>query len=78
MTDLDIIKNVILSLDRINVPTMYIEQIAVPLVEANNQLKALYNHYVKKVQEAKANEEAETKPEDKVSEEVPSEEHAEE
>lgn len=73
MTDLDIIKNVILSLDRINVPTMYIEQIAVPLVEANNQLKTLYNHYVKKVQEAKANEETEEKSEDKVPEETPSE-----
>lgn len=62
MTDLDIIKNVIVSLDQINVPTAYIQQIGVPLFEANNQLKTLYNFLMNKIQEEKKEEEA--KPEE--------------
>ena len=74
MTDLDIIKNVILSLDRINVPTAYIEQIAVPIFEADRQLKALYNHYTQKIKEEEKKESSEEIKMEEKNEEVDSDE----
>lgn len=58
MTDVELLANVINSLDRINIPIGLIEQIGVPIANANHQLKALYKCVMDKTKaESNAEEE---------------------
>ena len=61
MTDIELLRNVIGILDEISVPIKYTNQIAAPIAEASDKLKALYNYVYKKVKEE---QEAEEKPEE--------------
>lgn len=44
MSDTEILKNVILTLDRIDVPISFMEQISIPIYNANAKLKKLYSY----------------------------------
>ena len=61
MTDLEVIRGIINRLDSINVPVGLTQQIAVPIAQSSEELKALHNAIVdalKKRQENKGTEEA--------------------
>ena len=51
MSDIEVLKLVIDQLDEISVPIKYKEQIAVPLADANNALKQLFNAVIKAAEE---------------------------
>lgn len=50
MTDIELLLNVINTLDRINIPIVLVEQIGIPIANASNQLKALYTSVTKKAE----------------------------
>lgn len=51
MSDIELLQNVISTLDRIPVPAQYTEQIGIPIYNSSNLLKSLYNTVMKKIQE---------------------------
>lgn len=67
MTDIELLRDVIETLDGISVPVKYDDQIAAPIKDANNKLKALYNFVYKKIKEE---QEAKEKPEEDATPDV--------
>ena len=52
MTDLDIIKNSINTLGKINIPAEYVESIAIPVYNVRQELIMLYNSVTDKIKQA--------------------------
>ena len=75
MSDLEILERVINTLDNIDVPTRYTEQIAIPVANSSNLLKALYKA-VRETAEKKAAEEAEAAQTEPMVEQEPAPEEA--
>ena len=61
MSDLEILKQVIDALDRIQVPTEYLESIAAPIYQNNRMLKILYQAILDATKKIEAEETPETK-----------------
>lgn len=75
MSDIEILESVITDLNGISVPVNLTEQIGIPLYNANNKLKALYNAVIRQAREdaaekAKETEETEDKPDETVEQSV--------
>ena len=53
MTDLEILKQAYETLDNLNVPVSLTEQIAIPVANTSNRLKALYKAVVEAIENKK-------------------------
>lgn len=52
MTDIDIIRNAIKTLDNLNIPNWLLEQIGIPIYNVNKDLKNLYSAIMERAQQS--------------------------
>lgn len=57
MSDLELLKRAIDILSGVSIPVSYTEQIAIPVTNARNMIKAVYDAVVKQLEEKQAVEE---------------------
>ena len=69
MSDIEVLKLVIDHLDHIQVPVQYTQQIAIPIDNASNILKQLYDAVIKAAEEKQEAEKKEPVVEEPVAEE---------